>query len=83
MENQSEAIDNIEFNNDLHLSTKISPTTEHELKGNNQNDRRLISYVVSDIHGVWGGVQHFFNIKKIKIFNDSFDLNKNINLLIS
>ena len=47
MTNRSEAIDNIEFDNDLHLPTEIPPTTEHEPEGNNQNDCRIQSSTLS------------------------------------
>ena len=47
MENRSEPIDNIEFNNDLHLPTEIPPTTEYERKGNNQTDSQIQSPTLS------------------------------------
>ena len=45
-ENQSEAIDNIEFENDPHLPTEIPPTTD-EPKGNSQNDSQIQSSTLS------------------------------------
>ena len=46
VENQSEAIDNIEFDNDLHLPTEIPPTAD-EPKGNNRNDSQDQSSTLS------------------------------------
>ena len=46
VENQSEAIGNIEFDNDLHLPTEIPPTTD-EPKENNQNDSQIESFTLS------------------------------------
>ena len=51
VEIQSEAINNIEFNNDLHLLAEIPPTTEHEPKGKNQNDSQIQSLTLS--HDWW------------------------------
>ena len=47
IENQSKAIDNIEFDKCLHFSTEIPPTTEYEPKGNNQNDSQIQSPTLS------------------------------------
>ena len=46
VENQSEAIDNIGFDNDLHLPTEIPPTTD-EPKENNQSDSQSQSSTLS------------------------------------
>ena len=47
VENQSEVIDNIEFDNDLYLLTEIPPTTQNEPNGNNQNDSQIQSPTLS------------------------------------
>ena len=47
VENQSKRINNIEFDNDLHLPSKIPPTTKHEPKENNQNDCQIQSSTLS------------------------------------